>query len=76
MGAGHRAGSPPCLAASTAPSRNSKRISANTAIIVITEFGCTAQINGTVGSDHGTGTVVLLVDRAIKEPHYCGLART
>ncbi|WP_425284749.1 hypothetical protein [Mesorhizobium qingshengii] len=38
------------MAASTAPSKNSKRISANTSIVVITEFGCTARINGTVGS--------------------------
>ncbi|RUX91487.1 DUF1501 domain-containing protein [Mesorhizobium sp. M7D.F.Ca.US.004.01.2.1] len=38
----------------------------DTAIVVITEFGRTAQINGTVGTDHGTGTVVLLAGGAIK----------
>ncbi|MBZ9992399.1 DUF1501 domain-containing protein [Mesorhizobium sp. BH1-1-4] len=38
----------------------------DTAIIAITEFGRTARINGTVGTDHGTGTVVLLAGGAIK----------
>jgi uncharacterized protein (DUF1501 family) len=38
----------------------------DTAIVAITEFGRTAQINGTVGTDHGTGTVVLLAGGAIK----------
>jgi uncharacterized protein (DUF1501 family) len=38
----------------------------DTAIVTITEFGRTAQINGTVGTDHGTGTVVLLAGGAIK----------
>ncbi|TPL89180.1 DUF1501 domain-containing protein [Mesorhizobium sp. B2-3-14] len=38
----------------------------NTAIVTITEFGRTARINGTVGTDHGTGTVVLLAGGAIK----------
>jgi len=38
----------------------------DTAIVVITEFGRTAQVNGTVGTDHGTGTVVLLAGGAIK----------
>ncbi|QND66966.1 DUF1501 domain-containing protein [Mesorhizobium loti] len=38
----------------------------DTAIVVITEFGRTAQINGTVGTDHGTGTLVLLAGGAIK----------
>jgi uncharacterized protein (DUF1501 family) len=37
-----------------------------TAIVVITEFGRTARINGTVGTDHGTGTVALLAGGAIK----------
>jgi uncharacterized protein (DUF1501 family) len=32
----------------------------DTAILVITEFGRTARINGTEGSDHGTATVALL----------------
>lgn len=38
----------------------------DTAIVTITEFGRTARINGTVGTDHGTGTVVLLAGGAIK----------
>lgn len=38
----------------------------DTAIVTITEFGRTAQVNGTVGTDHGTGTVVLLAGGAIK----------
>jgi uncharacterized protein (DUF1501 family) len=37
-----------------------------TAVVVITEFGRTARINGTDGTDHGTGTVVLLVGGALK----------
>lgn len=39
---------------------------ADTAIIAITEFGRTAQINGTNGTDHGTGTVAFLAGGAIK----------
>jgi uncharacterized protein (DUF1501 family) len=38
----------------------------DTAIVVVTEFGRTARINGTVGTDHGTGTVVLLAGGAIR----------
>jgi uncharacterized protein (DUF1501 family) len=37
-----------------------------TAIVVITEFGRTARINGTTGTDHGTGTVALLAGGAIR----------
>ena len=37
-----------------------------TAIIVITEFGRTARVNGTVGTDHGTATVALLAGGAVK----------
>lgn len=36
-----------------------------TAILVITEFGRTAKINGTEGSDHGTATVAMLVGGAV-----------
>ena len=36
------------------------------AIVVATEFGRTARINGTQGTDHGTGTVALLAGGAIK----------
>jgi uncharacterized protein (DUF1501 family) len=38
----------------------------DTAIAVITEFGRTVKINGTVGTDHGTGTVALLAGGAVK----------
>ena len=37
-----------------------------TAVVLITEFGRTAHINGTDGTDHGTGTVVLLAGGALK----------
>jgi uncharacterized protein (DUF1501 family) len=38
----------------------------DTAIVIATEFGRTARINGTVGTDHGTATVAFLVGGAIK----------
>ena len=38
----------------------------DTVIVVATEFGRTARINGTEGTDHGTGTVALLVGGAIR----------
>jgi uncharacterized protein (DUF1501 family) len=38
----------------------------DTAILVATEFGRTARINGTIGTDHGTGTVAFLAGGAIK----------
>jgi uncharacterized protein (DUF1501 family) len=34
-------------------------------VMVATEFGRTAKINGTSGTDHGTGTVALLVGGAV-----------
>lgn len=37
----------------------------NTVIVVATEFGRTARINGTEGTDHGTGTVALLAGGAV-----------
>jgi uncharacterized protein (DUF1501 family) len=37
----------------------------DTAVIVVTEFGRTARVNGTVGSDHGTGTVAFLLGGAV-----------
>jgi uncharacterized protein (DUF1501 family) len=40
-----------------------------TAIAVITEFGRTARINGTEGTDHGTATVALLAGGALKGGH-------
>ena len=38
----------------------------DTAVIAITEFGRTARINGTTGTDHGTGTIALLLGGAVK----------
>ncbi|MBR0719002.1 DUF1501 domain-containing protein [Bradyrhizobium liaoningense] len=38
----------------------------NTVVVVATEFGRTARINGTDGTDHGTGTVALLAGGAVK----------
>ena len=38
----------------------------DTAVVVATEFGRTARINGTQGTDHGTGTVALLAGGAVK----------
>jgi uncharacterized protein (DUF1501 family) len=37
-----------------------------TVVALVTEFGRTARINGTAGTDHGTGTVVVLVGGALK----------
>ena len=37
-----------------------------TVVALITEFGRTARINGTDGTDHGTGTVALLAGGALK----------
>jgi len=38
----------------------------DTVVAVITEFGRTARINGTDGTDHGTATVALLVGGALR----------
>jgi uncharacterized protein (DUF1501 family) len=37
----------------------------DTVVVVATEFGRTARINGTAGTDHGTGTVALLAGGAL-----------
>jgi len=37
-----------------------------TVIVVATEFGRTARMNGTFGTDHGTGTVAFVVGGAVK----------
>jgi uncharacterized protein (DUF1501 family) len=37
----------------------------DTAVVVATEFGRTAHINGTEGTDHGTGTIALLAGGAV-----------
>jgi len=36
-----------------------------TTVVAITEFGRTAHVNGTVGTDHGTGTVAFLAGGAV-----------
>jgi uncharacterized protein (DUF1501 family) len=37
-----------------------------TVVVLVTEFGRTARLNGTDGTDHGTATVALLVGGALK----------
>ncbi|WP_431285262.1 DUF1501 domain-containing protein [Humitalea sp. 24SJ18S-53] len=37
-----------------------------TCVLLITEFGRTVRINGTAGTDHGTGTIAILVGGAVK----------
>ena len=37
-----------------------------TVVVLVTEFGRTARINGNDGTDHGTGTVALLAGGALK----------
>jgi uncharacterized protein (DUF1501 family) len=36
-----------------------------TAVLVMTEFGRTARVNGTKGTDHGTGTVAFVLGGAV-----------
>jgi uncharacterized protein (DUF1501 family) len=38
----------------------------DTVVVVATEFGRTARINGTAGTDHGTGTIALLAGGAVQ----------
>lgn len=38
----------------------------DTVVVVATEFGRTVRMNGTAGSDHGTGSIALLVGGAVK----------
>ena len=38
---------------------------ARTAVLVMTEFGRTARVNGTKGTDHGTGTVAFVLGGAV-----------
>ncbi|WP_428492885.1 DUF1501 domain-containing protein [Rhodopila sp.] len=38
---------------------------AQTAVLVMTEFGRTARVNGTKGTDHGTATVAFLIGGAV-----------
>jgi uncharacterized protein (DUF1501 family) len=37
-----------------------------TVIMIVTEFGRTAHVNGTLGTDHGTATVAFLVGGAVR----------
>ena len=39
---------------------------ADTVVAVVTEFGRTVRVNGTRGTDHGTGTIALLLGGAVK----------
>jgi uncharacterized protein (DUF1501 family) len=39
---------------------------AETVVAIVTEFGRTARINGTDGTDHGTGTIAILTGGALK----------
>jgi uncharacterized protein (DUF1501 family) len=38
----------------------------DTAVVVVTEFGRTARVNGTAGTDHGTASAALLLGGALK----------
>ena len=38
----------------------------DTVVVVMTEFGRTAHVNGTQGTDHGTGTVMFLAGGAVR----------
>lgn len=38
----------------------------DTVVVVMTEFGRTARVNGTIGTDHGTATVAFLAGGAVK----------
>jgi uncharacterized protein (DUF1501 family) len=38
----------------------------DTVVLAVTEFGRTARVNGTVGTDHGTATVAFLAGGAVK----------
>jgi len=49
-----------------AAEKNMGDVWGQTIVTVVTEFGRTARINGTNGTDHGTGTVALLAGGALK----------
>lgn len=38
----------------------------NTVVVMVTEFGRTVKMNGTYGTDHGTGTIAILAGGAVK----------
>ena len=62
--------SPRCSVRSMRPLPRSRQTMGDawreTVVAVVTEFGRTARINGTDGTDHGTGTVALLAGGAFK----------
>ena len=68
--ASHAASLPNCLTRSTVRSRRRNKIWARRGVkqssVLVTEFGRTARINGSLGTDHGTATVALLVGGALK----------
>lgn len=43
-----------------------------TVMVVVTEFGRTAKVNGTGGTDHGTGGLALLAGGAVRGGHIAG----
>ena len=45
--------------------RNSGPAWADTAVLLVTEFGRTAAVNGTRGTDHGTGAAAFLLGGAV-----------
>jgi len=45
---------------------------AQTAVLVMTEFGRTARVNGTKGTDHGTATVAFVLGGAVRGGHVAG----
>jgi len=44
----------------------------NTVVVIVTEFGRTAAINGTCGTDHGTGGVAFVAGGAVKGGRIAG----
>jgi uncharacterized protein (DUF1501 family) len=38
----------------------------DTVVVVVTEFGRTARVNGTAGTDHGMATVAIMAGGAVK----------
>jgi uncharacterized protein (DUF1501 family) len=44
----------------------------DTAVVVVTEFGRTARINGTAGTDHGTASTALLLGGGLKQSGIVG----
>jgi len=51
---------------------NAQAIWGRTVVVVVTEFGRTARVNGTGGTDHGTGGVALLAGGAVRGGRIAG----